>query len=232
MVTKSRTRAMIPWRILFWLSASSLLTPGVVGAPPGQSPSTRRAVIQDGPHRDPESTALLEPIIAHHARLARSEPASAEHYRKFADRLMIKAVKSLGLAAKYYGDSLIRSQPLDGIAMPDQVAARGHLDSARVLFRAARSNLRDAEWHDRRARYHRAAVDYYERLLASGVTKLPPLGPELVEARRELERAYSKLYGGKAALPPEPLRELLPGYAPVAPPDEDPHRSNVRDGSF
>lgn len=225
-----RSIAASPTRL--WLGAGALLAFGVAAALFGLSPPARRAVVQDELPRDPRSAALLEPIIAYHARLASSEPKSAEHYRKFADRLMADAVKSLGPAAEYYVYSLTRSQPQDGVTMPDRVAAMGHLDSAGTLFRASRSNLRDAEWHDHLARYHRVAVDYYERLLASGATELPPLGPEFLEARRELQRACVKLYGRPTTLPPEPLKELLPGYVPVAPPDEDPRRSYVRDGSF
>ncbi len=165
--------------------------------------------------RAPASAALLGPIIAYHERTSAYQIESAGGDRRTAGGLLIGGVRSIGWAARFAHRACTRPQKPNGILLPDWQVARNYSRDGAQAFGWARERMRDAEWHERMAKYHAHASAYYSGLLAAHVIALPPLPPGLAAERRAAEEEFFQIHGVRIVLEPEPLPQLLPGWKPA-----------------
>ena len=171
--------------------------------------------LRDFHRRAPASAALLRPIIDYHERSSTSQLESAGSDRRTAGGLLIAGLKDFCWAARFAHRACTRPQEPNGILLPDWQVARDYLRDCEQAFGHARDRFRDVEWHERMARYHAHAAEYYSGLLAAHATELPPLPPGLAAERRAAEEWYFKVHGVRTVLGPEPLPQLLPDWKPA-----------------
>jgi hypothetical protein len=165
--------------------------------------------------------AMLERVIAYHESRALRERDLSDRQRAPAGPMLAGAARDLGLALLHGESFRARLGSTEGPSTLDWQMAIDRSGRSLESARFGRHYLREAAWHDRRSRYHRAAAAYYRRLLAARPARFPSSAPELAARRAELEQTHLSLYGTGAELPPEPPPALIPGRAPLLP--GDPH---------